>query len=119
MSATTAPLREYRLIRRVSANLDAAGTVNVMARVLGHRRVVGYFALAAGMAPAAGYPRVRWSVDGSTWNVVRVLAVDPTQATPVYPFDLAVEAPYVAIELTNGGVGGNVAVFANAIPAGA
>lgn len=119
MSATTAPLRKYLLIRRVSANLGNAGTINVMARVIGHRRIVGYFKLAAGMAPAAGYPRVRWSADGSTWDIVRVIPVDPTQADPTYTFDVAVEAPYVAIELTNGAVAGNASAFANAIPGGA
>ena len=102
-------LEPLRILRRVSAALGIGATINTFARALGHSRVVGQFACTTGTALAVGFPRVRFSNDGTTFQVVRLVAIDAAASAAagmdVYPFDLPVEGPYVAVELTNGGVG--------------
>jgi hypothetical protein len=115
-----ATLQVARILRRTTADLDAAAVVRTFARALGHQRVRGQFVLETGMSPAAGYPRVRWSNDGTNFQVVRLLALDAAATAAVgaqvYTFDLPVEGAYVAVELQNGVVVGEVSAWAELVP---
>jgi len=99
--------RQTWLLREATAApgpVAAASTHNGMLRATGLGRVVGQYVTDA--APAAGFPRVRFSEDGITWTVSRQIAQDLTQANLAYVFDLPVEGPYVSVEFTVGGAPG-------------
>lgn len=121
MSQTLGAARPLRILRRTSSNLavDAAITSGTV-RSFGFRRVQAYFVLATGMAPAAGYPRVRFSNDGTSW-INRVITQDFSQAGVVaYTYDGPVEGFYMVVELTNGAaVAGNAYAWAQLVPGGA
>ena len=119
MSAATGAAAQLAvsLLYRAQASLAGAASVSCpKVRLAGLRRVVGNFHLAAGMAPAAGYPRVRQSADGVNWDLVTVIPQDGGQADVQFPFDLTLQLPYVAVELVNGGVVGNCSANAMALP---
>lgn len=116
----TQTLKESRLLWRVSSNLAVDASIAAMGPSAGYRRLQGQIVLAAGMTPAAGFPRVRWLANATTVMISRALSLDPTQATPVYTFDVPVEGPYVTVEYTNGAaVAGNVSAWAQLVPGGA
>lgn len=97
--------------------IAGAGTVsNPKTRVTGWKYVKGCFSLDSGMAAAAGYPRVRQSADGVTWDLEDVIAADGGPANGVqYPFKIEIMHDYVAIELVNGAVAGNCRATAAAV----
>lgn len=78
----------------------------------GTSRLVGNFHSTT--AAAAGFPRVRQSVDGTNWSVVTVLAQDVSQADFQYPVNVALTLPYVSVEYTDGGAGGTLRAFVEA-----
>lgn len=83
----------------------------------GHRRIMGYFSCA--QAPAAGFPRIRfYDGAGSTASVVAtfVLPPDTAQSTKNFFIDLPLLTPFFTIELTQGGVTGNVFAVAWVYP---
>lgn len=96
-----------------SSTVAAAGTLlNNKTNVVGYRRIGG--AIFSSAAAAAGYPRVRQSMDGTNWDIVNVASLDTTQANFLYTIDAAVVAPYVSVEYTDAGAGSTVraAVYA-------
>lgn len=113
-------LNTFPILRRASAVLAAAGTVNTFARAVGHKRVVGLYTFTAGTVMDAGFPRVRFSNNGTTFQVIRLIAIDAAASAAsgvdVYPFDLPVEGPYVAVELTSTPGAAAVAAWAELRP---
>jgi hypothetical protein len=80
---------------------DATNSVRLK-RVGGHRRLVGEFRLPAGSAPLAGFPRVRFSHDGVTFLRTLALVQDAAQLPDVvFPCDVLIDCPYVAVEWAN------------------
>lgn len=85
--------------------------------VHGHRRLRGY--LSTTVAPAAGFPRIRFGSDGTNIDEVFVLVQDPAQSNFQYPFDIPVFGDYTTgPELTNGAGAATVRVECWADPEG-
>lgn len=109
-----------RILRRVSAVLAAAGTVNTFARCIGHKRVAGQYTFTTGTVMDAGFPRVRFSNNGTTFQVVRLISIDAAASAAagvdVYAFDMPVEGAYVAIEVTSTPGAAAVAAWAELRP---
>lgn len=78
--------------------------------VEGMRRLVGCITTTA--APAAGFPRLRFSADGTNYDISLPLTRDTSQANYCYPFDVDIYLPFCAIELTNGAGGATVRAHA-------
>lgn len=97
------PHRATQLLYRDSATGFTAGeSISSMVRAVGHRQVIGNFHV--DQPAAAGYPRVRQSVDGVNWSRTTVIPRDTTQVDYQYPFAVALRMPYVQIQYTQGGV---------------
>lgn len=79
----------------------AAATVASKIRVVGLSRIQGGFH--CDEAPAAGFPRVRQSLDGTNWSLVQQIAQDPSQSEYQYYFDFKIRMPYVQVQWTQGG----------------
>lgn len=110
--------RAVRIVRVTALAVapNAAVVLQPKLNLGGHRRVRGMIEQTVNTLAGAGFPRVRQSADGITWQLVTVLPLDPGQATTVYPFDVAVQLPYVAIEYENGGAQADVRATAWALP---
>lgn len=111
--------RSLRLLRFESAApVGAGGAVDQpKLKVGGDMRVRGIYRMDPGTAPAVGYPRVRQSEDGVNFDVVEVVAQDLSQLPRVvFPFDVQLRWPYVAVEFVNGAVPSVVRATATAEP---
>lgn len=81
--------------------------------VLGYRRVFG--SIFSSVAAAAGYPRVRQSMDGTNFDISTVATLSGTQTQFLYNVDVPIVAPYVSVEIQDAGAGSTVrsAVYAD------
>ncbi len=93
-------------ILQSSGSVGAGASLNQQLNLLGQKRVVGNFDCA--QAPAAGFPRIRQSVDGVNWSIVFIIPQDLGQANLQFPFNVEIRLPYVSIEFTQGAAPGNV-----------
>ena len=66
----------------------------------GYSRLRGNIHLFGGAAANAGYPRLVLSSDKSVNSLIITLGQDATQADTQYPFDVALDLPYVKFQLT-------------------
>jgi len=106
--------KPLRLFNRAPTAIAGGGTFNPgKFNLTGYTRIAGVFHMTAGTA-AAGFPRIRQSADGTNWDYVTVLTADSTQATSVYTFDIAILAPYVIFEFTNGATPNNLSAVGTA-----
>lgn len=93
--------RRVHLLHRATGVIGAGATVeNPKTRVVGHQRVKGNFH--ADQPPAVGFPRVRQSHDGATWNRIDVVPRDLSQPDFQFAFDFSIRADYVSVEWTQG-----------------
>lgn len=98
------PSKTLRLLHRDDddGTLAAAGEVTTgLVRVVGLARARGL--LQADTAPAAGYPRIRQSIDGENFGIVQPIPRDYSQAGYAYSFDVAIQGNYLIVEWTHGG----------------
>jgi hypothetical protein len=109
--------RTQRILFASGAQAPGASVNQDKVSLTGQRRVQGAYHQSPATAPAAGFPRVRQSADGVNWSIVNVLPQDPSQLPEVvFPFDIPIELPYVAIEWTNGGLATTLRAGAWAVP---
>jgi hypothetical protein len=113
----TAHLNPIRLAANTIA-LGAGGSIlaSVFFPVRGQARVTGSFTLGAGMAPAAGFPRIRQTIDSVNFGTVQVMQDLSQLPAIVFPFDAPIQNEFLSLEYTNGAVAGSIVVVANAMP---
>lgn len=111
----------YEIVRGVSAAFAGGASLSTgPLAVSNYARLTAVFAIAAGGAPASGYPRLVQSVDGSTTDLVTVATQDTTQLpTVVYTLDVALLLPYAQVEFTNGAGATTVNYLVQGWPSGA
>lgn len=111
----------YELLRGVSVAYGNGTALAANVRCVSEfARLTGVFAIAAGGAPAAGFPRLVQSVDGSSDDIVTVFTQDTTQLPlVVYTLDTALLLPYVKIQYTNSAAVTTISYLVQGWPSGA
>lgn len=115
----SAGARVARLLLRdaTAGNVAGGGTVTTgKQRLDGMTRIRGLFH--SDEAPAANYPRVSFSPDGTNFTHVRVLVRDATQAGYAYRLDEPIEGPYAKVEWIHGATPADVLAFITATAGG-
>ena len=100
-----------------NGNVAAGATVSSgKFRLDGMSRLKGGFH--CDQAPAAQYPRLSFSLDGTNYDTVRVLERDASQAGYAYRLDDPIEAPYVKIDWQQGATPADLRAFVYASAGG-
>lgn len=96
------PSKRVALFHRDASDGAVSGGASVLTKLRcdGLNRVKGVFE--SDTAPASGYPRVEFAMDGTNYSIVREIARDTRQANFTYSFDFAIRAPYVRVTWTQG-----------------
>lgn len=100
----TAGRKVVSIFSRTAADGNVAGAGTVTSgkhRAVGMGRIKGSFYSA--QAPAAGYPRVRFSPTGEDWRETQEVQRDASQSGFLFRFDFALRGPYVLVEWQHGG----------------
>lgn len=114
MSTPATPPMPARLVLcngAIAAGNTALGT-SAAVNVDGLTRLTGNYHCTT--APAAGFPRVRQSVDGVNWSDTFVLTQNVLQPDFQYPVNVAITLPYVSVEWTQGAAPGTLRAFVEA-----
>jgi hypothetical protein len=98
----------------VPTNLAIGASLVLVANVEGQFRLVG--TLHGVVAPAAGFPLIEESPDGTNYQPALVIPQDLARTEFDFPFTYQPQAPYVRVTYTQGAGAGNVSGWIEARP---
>lgn len=119
-------LRSRRILCAVSGVRAIGASVSTFACCFGHVRFKGFWRQAAGTAPAAGFPRIRFYIQSTTFALnlepgitAYNFVLDANDSTDVlWTWDLPILGPYVSFEWTNGGAVAESSGYGELLPSG-